>query len=159
MFIDSEGTQGRVIMARILPESDLMKSIEEVCEKRGISCGTISTCIGSLKNASFVYAIPREGKCFNFVYCEPVNISGPIEVLSGQGIIAKDDNGKFQIHLHAMLSDSDMKTYGTHLLTEGNTVLATTELVITEIKDMKLTREYHKESGFYFFEPKQEEGK
>lgn len=159
MFIDGEGTQGRVIMTRILPGSDLVKSIEAVCHKRGINCGIISMCIGSLKEAAFIYALPFEGNYFNMVYSDPVHRSGIFEFLNGQGIVARDENGKFQIHLHGTISDSHMKLYGCHILNEGNIVLATIEVVITEIKDMQLVREYHKESGFYFFKPQELEEK
>lgn len=153
MFVDSKGTLGRVVMARILPGCNLISSIEEVCEKNDIEYGVISTCIGSLENASFVYAVPREGEYFGFAYSDPVNIKGPIELLSGEGLVGKNDKGKFQIHLHAMLSDSEMKIYGGHFLDDGNDVAATTEVVITELKGMEVRRDYHEESGFFFFEP------
>ncbi|SET08070.1 protein of unknown function [Natronincola peptidivorans] len=155
MFIDAEGTQGRVIMARLLPGSDLVKSIEEICRKRDIDNGIITTCVGSLKEAAFIYALPFEGNYFNMVYSEPVLKTGIFEFLNGQGIVAKSEDDKFQIHLHGTISDSDMKVYGCHILEEGNIILATMEVVITEIKDMKLAREYDEKSGFSFFQPKE----
>jgi predicted DNA-binding protein with PD1-like motif len=47
-----------------------------------------------------------------------------------------------------------MSLNGCHVI-EGNIVLATIEVVITELLDMRISRNYHEESGFYFFQPQQ----
>ncbi|SNS10278.1 hypothetical protein SAMN05446037_100482 [Anaerovirgula multivorans] len=147
------GTNGRVVMVRLLPGSDLIQSMKKIAEENNISCGYIVTCIGSLESASFVYPIPKEDSYFNMVYSEAINLKGPVEFLGGQGIFAKDEEGEFQIHLHGSLSDGTMRVYGGHILNEGNIVLATIDLVIQELEGVDLKRTYHKESGIYFFTP------
>lgn len=153
MYEICSGASGRAIMARILPNSDLVQSIKQIAEENNVSCGYVATCIGSLKKATFVYPLPKEDSYFKMAYSEPVYLEGPIEVLGAQGIFAKDEKGDFQIHLHGSLSDRTMKVYGGHILNEGNTVLATIDLVIQELEGMDLKRIYHKESGIYFFTP------
>lgn len=153
MVLESQGRAGRIIMGRLLPDTDLVQGIEELCVRNNIKHGIISTCIGSLKQAAFIYALPKKGEFYDIVYSEPVIEKGEYEFLNGQGLVAVDEAGKFQMHLHATISNSDMSLNGCHIV-EGNIVLATIEVVITEILDIDFQREHHEESGFYFFNPK-----
>jgi hypothetical protein len=153
MYKDFEGRTGRVITARIMPESDLLVEIKNICQARNIETAYINTCIGSMKKITFVYAVTDETQFYNIKYCDPVEMTGAIEFLSAQGIVAKDDAGEHKIHLHAQFSDEQMTVYGGHILEEGNIVLATIDLIITEVLDVNIKRNYHEASGFYFFEP------
>lgn len=157
MFKDCEGKNGKIITARIMPDSDLIESIVEICKKRNIQNAYISTCIGSLKKISFVYALEDTSRFYNIRYSDPVVMTGAIEFLGAQGIIAKDNDGEYQVHLHAQFSDETMKVYGGHILNKGNIVLATIDLIINEISEVDIKRNYHEASGFYFFEPVEEE--
>jgi len=156
-YIGAIGRPGRTIFSRILPDGEMMISIQEICKEHNIENAYVSTCIGSLKKVSFVYALEDKSRFYKIKYSEPVEIEGPIEFLGAQGIIAKDDQGQYQIHVHAQFSDKNMKVYGGHLLNNGNIVLATIDLIINEIIDVKIKRNYHAKSGFYFFEPENEE--
>lgn len=151
------GITDRTIFARILPDSDILQCIQEICKKNEIEMAYISTCIGSLKKITFVYALTDLNRFYKIKYSKPVVMTGPIEFLGAQGIIAKDDKGIYQVHLHAQFSDETMKVYGGHLLDKGNIVLATIDIVINEITEMNIKRNYHEVSGFYFFEPASEE--
>ena len=153
MYKDFEGKTGRVITARIMPESDLLLEIKNICQARNIETAFINTCIGSMKKMTFVYALKDETRDYKIRYSEPVEMTGAIEFLGAQGIVAKDDDGNHQIHLHAQFSDEQMTVFGGHLLEEGNIVLATIDLIITEVLDVNIKRNYHEASGFYFFEP------
>lgn len=152
-----DGRIGRSVFVRILPGEDLMESIKQICSEKNIKFAYIGTCLGSLKKVRFVYALTDEDRYFKLKYSEPVVMEGPIEFLSAHGMIAKDDGGEYQCHMHAMFSDEAMKVYGGHLLDEGNVVLATMDMVINEVLDVDIKRNYHKPSGFYFFEPAREE--
>ncbi|MCD5415464.1 MAG: DNA-binding protein [Clostridiales bacterium] len=151
------GKTGRVIIARILPDAEMIESIQEICKKNEIETAYISTCIGSLKKISFVYALTDQNRFYGIKYSKTVEMKGPIEFLGAQGIIAKDDEEKYQIHLHAHFSDEYMNVYGGHVLNSGNIVLATIDIVINEIIDVNIKRNYHETSGFHFFEPASEE--
>ena len=153
MVLETQGRAGRIIMGRLLPNTDLVKGIEELCVRNGIKHGIISTCIGSLKQAAFIYALPKEGAYYDIEYSKPIIKEGEFEFLNGQGLVAMDEAGKFQMHLHATISNSDMSLNGCHIV-EGNIVLATIEVVITELLDLNFQRELHVDSGFYFFNPK-----
>ncbi len=147
------GRAGRVIAARIMPDSDLLVTICDLCVENDIEFAQIGSCIGSMKKMNFVYALNDDTQYYKIRYSDPVELTGAIEFLGAQGIVAKDNEGKHQIHLHAHFSDEDMKVYGGHILNEGNIVLATIDLIITEILDVDIKRNYHEASRFYFFEP------
>lgn len=147
------GKTGRLIVARILPGNEMIESIKEICKENKIEKAHINTCIGSLKKVTFAYAVSDSNYFYKIKYSKPVEINGPIEFLGAQGIVAKDDDGNYQVHFHAQFSDETMKVYGGHLLEHGNIVLATIDIVINEIIDVNIKRNYHEESGFYFFEP------
>ena len=147
------GKIGKTIMARILPGNEMIMEIKEICRKNNIDSAYVSVCIGSLRNVNFVYATTDLDCFYKIKYSEPVVIKGPIELLGVQGIIAKDNDEKYQVHFHAQFSDENMQVYGGHLLDYGNIVLATIDIVINEIVNLNLKRNYHKESGFYFFKP------
>lgn len=157
MHICASGNPGRTITARILPDSDLVEEIITLCKENGLEAAAISTCIGSLKQGRFVYAVPDGETFFKMRYSDPVTIQGPVEFLAGQGIVAKGETGEYLVHLHALMSDPDMNVYGGHVVETGNIVLATMDLVLDELDDIRLTRKYHKESGFYFFTPEEAE--
>lgn len=151
------GQAGKSIFVRVLPNEDLIECIKQICNENEIQFAYIGTCLGSLKKVRFVYALTEEDSYFKLKYSETIELEGPIEFLSAHGMIAKDDNGVYQCHIHAMFCDEKMKVYGGHLKDEGNIVLATIDLVINEVTDVNIKRNYHKPSGFYFFEPAREE--
>src|SRR6056297_129183 len=155
MHKSAVGTNGKTVAARIMPDSNLIEEIIAICKENQLEAAYIPTCIGSLKKARFVYAIPDDSTYFKMVYSEPVELDGPIEFLNAQGIVAKGENGEYLVHLHAVMSDKDMKVYGGHVVDDGNIVLATIDLVLNEIKDINLARKYDKNSGFYFFTPEE----
>ncbi len=155
MYKSAVGTSGKTIAARIMPDSNFVEEILAICRENELEAAYIPTCIGSLKKARFVYAIPDDSTYFKMVYCDPVELDGPIEFLNAQGIVAKDENGEYLLHLHVLMSDKDMRVYGGHILDEGNIVLATMDLVLNEIKGINLARKYDNESGFYFFTPEE----
>jgi len=156
-FKDCVITPGRQIFARILPGSDLLPAIEAICLKHGIKSASIGTCIGSLKQLSYVYAVEDPSSFFKIRYSEPLVKKGIFEFIGSQGFVALDQEGRHQIHLHAHMSDEHKTLYSGHLVAQGNLVLATMEILINDLGEAPLGRNYHKESGFYFLEPLIEE--
>ena len=47
-FHDACGTTGKTVAARLLPDTDLIEGIEEVCKKNNIKHAYV-TCFGSFK--------------------------------------------------------------------------------------------------------------
>lgn len=144
----------RIVVGRIPRGIDLITGIKEICADYGIKYGYITTLIGSLETARFIYAIPQEGTKTGFKYSEPVDLQGPIEVLSTQGFIGIEDTGDLSVHIHMVVSDRYMRVFGGHFVEGGNIVAATGEIVIHEIDNVELERSFDEETGFLIFKVK-----
>jgi len=145
-----ESKAGRVIVGRILPETDLIDGILEICDRHGIKSGSIDVVLGSLRRFTFVYPVKDESQKLGVKYCDPVVIEGPIELLSANGIVGLNQNGVKAIHLHAVVSDEMANLHGGHVV-KGNPVLVTVEVVIRELPDVNIVREMDEETGFPLF--------
>ena len=141
-FVSVEAHKGRTIAARLLPETDLVTGIEEVCRVHHIQYGYFASVIGSLQQATYVIAIPEPSAPLGFKYCERIIEKGPIEFICGQGVICQSEKNELLIHLHAHGVTPDGKNFAGHFSAGGNPVLATIDLVIVEVDGAKLMRRY-----------------
>lgn len=141
----------RVIAGRIPRGTDLIMGIKEICREYDIRYGYIPMCIGSLISARIIYAVPDEEAPIGFVYCSPVDIRGPLELLYIQGLIGLEDTGEQSVHVHMLISDKDMKIYGGHTVEGGNIVAATGEIIIHELDEAEFIRQYDEQTGFRLF--------
>jgi hypothetical protein len=147
-YKSAPGQLGRVIAARLLPGTDIIEGIEKICADYGIDYAFVACSIGSLQKSTFMFAVPKPEAKIKIAYGEPFEIPGPIEFLGGQGVVCKNAKGETQTHFHGAISDKLQRIYGGHLLKGGNPSLATIDLIINEVKGMKLLRKYDEETGF-----------
>jgi predicted DNA-binding protein with PD1-like motif len=135
----AKGQLGRVVVMRLAPNCDLMKSLKETAEKENIRSGVILSGAGSLKQATIrnVRSFPEEFPITdqNRIYT-PKN--EPLELLSLSGIISRKD-GEVHLHCHIAISSGldDGKAYGGHLI-EGCIVFSTCEVIIAEITGLEM---------------------
>jgi len=142
----------RRIFARLLPGTDLIPGIKNICDKHGIKAGAISTMLGSLRQVRFVWPIPDTVNKSRLKYGAPKTLDGPIELVSGAGIIGTmKDGGELAVHLHASFSDSTSKMWGGHIVDEGNPVAVTIEIVIDAYDDLSLARNVDDETDMPLF--------
>ena len=144
----------RVIVGRIPRGEDLLTGIREICNEYGVKNGYITSLLGSLNTGRFIYAIPDEAGQIGFVYSNPVDVEGPIELLAGQGLIGTEDSGELSIHLHMLVSDKYMRVFGGHFVEGGNIIAATAEIVIHEIEGAEYQRKFDEQTGFKLFKIK-----
>lgn len=147
-----EGHLGKTIVARLLPGTDMLNGIEEVCRRHNLKNGVILCSIGSLTQLTYTYPISKSTARVGIVYCDPITIKGPIEFFGGQGIICQSDKNEYLIHFHASASDENEKIYGGHML-PGSPTLATVDLIISEVTDVRMLRLFDEETGFVQFSP------
>ncbi len=152
-FVSVEAHKGRTIAARLLPGTDLVSGIEEVCRAHHIQYGYFASVIGSLQQAAYVIAIPEPSAPLGFKYCERIIEKGPIEFICGQGVICQSEKNELLIHLHAHGVTPDGKNFAGHFSAGGNPVLATIDLVIVEVGGAKLMRRYDPQVGLVMFSP------
>ena len=69
-----------------------------------------------------------------------------MEILSAQGVVCEKEEGGTHIHLHAVLCDKEGDVIGGHIVPGDNPALATIDLIITEIKDVRLMARYDPET-------------
>jgi len=149
-----ESNVKRIVVGRIPKDIDLITGIKEVCKAHGVKHGYITTMIGSLKTGRFIYAIPSEDAKLGFKYSEPVDLEGPLEILSSQGFIGVEDSGELSVHLHMLLSDKYMRVFGGHFIDGGNIIAATAEIAIHEVENAEFNRGFDEETGFKLFKVK-----
>lgn len=148
----ASGSLGKTIAARLLPGTDLMTGIEDLCRENGIRYAQISTCFGSLQKSGYLFLIPAPELKLGAGYGELQVKEGPIEFLNGTGFVCQR-NGEYELHLHGTICDQRGEVFGGHLV-KGENPVYTVDLLVTEILGIDLLRELDEESGFNQFYPK-----
>lgn len=150
----AEGKLGRVVVLRLKPGTDVLQGLQAACERSGINNGVIISAIGSLAHVSFCDPIEIAEKRARFGYGDPLQLDGPIELLSASGIICHDDSGATNLHVHVDLADQNGKAYGGHLV-EGTKVLLTLDAVIGEVEGVDMRRKMDPELEVPLLNPQQ----
>ena len=136
---------GRVVLARILCNTDFVTGIIEACRQSGIITGSVQSAIGSLKKAEISWAVPSTKTKRGSERSQPLTLNGPLDFLNGQGIVCLADPGKPAVHFHGVLCDSEGKVHGGHFFPGGNPVHSTMDIVIMEIDGAWMNWEYDPE--------------
>lgn len=147
-FVSAMGKTGRVVAVRLNKGTDLVQGIIDACKKHGIRSGWISSMIGSLQAGAQYVAIAMDPRAKTGVgFTERKTIEGPVEILSGQGMIADKGDDLF-VHLHAVFVGLDGKVIGGHVERGFAKALNTLEVVIVELEDAVIKRELDEETGY-----------
>ena len=124
-----QGSLSKVVVLRLPPGKDLIEGLAEACQAHGLKSGFISSCIGSLRKASFFTVVPLANKTGGG-YSDPIAKEGPLELVAAQGTIGIDVEGNLLIHLHGALADSQGNLHGGHLIKGKCPILVTGEAMI-----------------------------
>jgi predicted DNA-binding protein with PD1-like motif len=89
----ASGVCGRVVAARLMPGTNLMGGIAEVCEIHSIKNGIVASGIGSLKKCTYMDPIPKPEVKAKYAYGTPMTADGPIELLTLAGTVCHSDEG------------------------------------------------------------------
>jgi predicted DNA-binding protein with PD1-like motif len=146
-----------ILFTRLPPGADVIEALEQVLNEAGIRAGTIVSCIGSLRSASFHIAVPADNP-IGASYSEPIGVNGPLELLGGQGTVGPDEKGDIFIHLHAVFSDGKGNLRGGHLVKGGNPVLITCEITMACLEGMHIQRKYDPEVDMAVFNIQRQQG-
>jgi len=132
-------------MIRLNPGRDLIEGITEVCITHGMKSGAITSCIGSLRRASFFTAVPLANK-MGAGYGDPTALEGPLELVSAQGTIGLDVEGNLLIHMHGALGDGRGHLYGGHLIKGKCPILITCEVMIAFLEGVRAVQQHDPET-------------
>ncbi|WP_417725549.1 PPC domain-containing DNA-binding protein [Salipiger sp.] len=145
-FSSAAGRQGRVIAARIHPGQDVLEAIEAVCLAHDLTCGQITTSIGSLSRVALHY-VSRLKPTAAEGYNTKMVLEGPHSLLTGQGLVTEgDEPGRLNIHYHAVVSGAEDVIYGGHI-EAGTITLTTLDLFVSEVEGVAITRARDPETG------------
>ncbi|WP_179295495.1 PPC domain-containing DNA-binding protein [Bacillus sp. FJAT-45350] len=124
---------------------DLLAGLIAQCEVHGITSGFV-TCMGSLSQVCYIHgASDAQGKP---TYSQEKEVVGAIELLSGTGVIAKDESGELDIHFHGLIVNEDGTILGGHFLKNKNPVLVTIEFCIHVSDNVEAKRAFNEKAGF-----------
>ncbi|MFN2387694.1 MAG: PPC domain-containing DNA-binding protein [Thermoanaerobaculia bacterium] len=108
------------VFVRLETGEDLHASVLELAEREGITGGAV-TALGAVRDVVLgYYDLERRD------YAR-TSVPGEVELASAVGTLSRLD-GKPHLHLHAVLSDRECRTYGGHLFSAKAT--ATVELFV-----------------------------
>jgi predicted DNA-binding protein with PD1-like motif len=113
-----------VIISRMNPGDDILKTIERVAIEHNVRSGQI-TLIGAVSRAKLGYFDRESGKYKEF------SVDRDLEVVSGMGNISRLEDDSVVVHAHLVVSDEEGRCWGGHLM-GGCEVSVTIELVIIE---------------------------
>ena len=119
---------GRVAMARLQRDTDLVTGIIEVCREAGFEISWTRPSDKTKRGSERTPAMP---------------IAGPLELISAQAEVCLTDPERPVFHVHGVVTDADGKAWGGHFFKGGNPVHATVDIVMNEIKGgyMKWTQD------------------
>lgn len=128
---------GRRFLGRLQHGSDLVKSIEEFCNKNLVQTATFSAIgavssvtLGSYDQQQLVYVTFKKEKPFEIVTCE-----GNVSIKDGNPIV----------HAHVVLGDEQGNTIGGHLFSES--IVFAGEIDLQELIGEPLERSYDETTG------------
>lgn len=156
-FRAAQGTTGRIVVARLNSGTDIIDGIEKMCDDYNIESAIITTVIGSIARAEFAFVVPRPDTKMKAGKGDPLCLEGPLDFLSAQGTIGKDQEGKRYTHMHGVLADKLDRLYGGHMTKGKNPVLLTVEVSLLELTGMQLVRRYYEETNSYQLSPERSE--
>lgn len=148
------GKAGKTVAARLLPGTDLLTGIEEICHDNDITYASISTCFGSFQKAVYLFLVPQSQSKVGAGYGDVNRVAGPVEFLNGVGVVCQRD-GNYDTHFHATMCDKEGKVFGGHMLKGENPVLTTVDVVINEVEGVNMFRKYDEETDLIQFDPQQ----
>lgn len=119
------GKPGRLVAIRLKPNQDLVEGIELAAAEAGLLNAMVRSAVGSLVDAALGYGAGE--------HAGVTTVEGPgIEILTLNGELHTDREGRTRAHLQGTVADSDAGIYGGRFVRGGNPIGITLELVLQE---------------------------
>ena len=147
------GSVGRVVVARLQPGTDIIEGVEKICDDLGVEYAYVNVGTGTLSKATIMYFVPNPSTKIGSSYSPPKEVHGPLSFLGGSGVVGRDEKGNRLTHIHGAVCDQWGHVHGGHLVKGGNPILVTSDVVIFELKGVKIIRKYDAEVDSYPLEP------
>jgi predicted DNA-binding protein with PD1-like motif len=147
-YIARTGGPGRVIVARVMPGSDLLEALRCVVRDEEIEAGVILSVVGLLERARLrnckrlpdAYPITDENRTY-------LSFDKPLEVLCASGNITMLE-GEPLVHTHVSLSSvegDEITVIGGHLI-EGCVIFGFAEVILMELDGIEMEKRFDEET-------------
>ncbi len=147
-YVCRSGIAGRIIVARLMPDSDVLLSLRKLVEEGNVKAGVILSGVGLLRKAHLrncrvlpnEYPITDSNRSF-------MSFERPLEILGLSGNISEVE-GKPWVHAHITLSsvnDEEISVIGGHLI-EGCIVFGFAEIIIMELEKISMKKDFDEET-------------
>lgn len=147
-YISKLGDSGKVLVVRIKPKSDLLKSLHSIVEENGINAGVILSGVGLLceERIRNCKTLPKEYPITD-VNRSYLSFDRPMEILALSGNISVVENQPL-VHAHIILSyidDGEIRVIGGHLI-DGCIIYGFAEVMLMELKEIKMMKYFDDET-------------
>ena len=147
-YIVRSGKPGRVIVARVKPGSDLLRSLQKIVAEEGITSGVIVSGVGLLKHARLrnCKSLPTEYPITD-VNRTFLSFEKPLEILSISGNVTLAEGAPL-VHAHLTLSSvegDEITVIGGHLI-EGCEIFGFSEFAIMELEGLEMVKRFDEET-------------
>lgn len=139
-FSAAEARQGRLIVGRLLPGSDLIHGLEAVCDQHGVRYAAVLFAYGSLSKASFKRLTIPTGQ--QRAVLTTMQVDKRAEFLAGQGLVCDAGNGGRDTHLHGCISDETGTVVGGHFIPGENPIYNNLDFTLQELLGVRLVRRF-----------------
>ena len=143
-----DSSSGRIVVARLKLGCDLLRSLQQIVEEKGIKAAVILSGVGLLGAAGIrnCKTLPEEFPITdkNRSY---MSFEKPLEIIGLSGNVSVAE-GKPLVHAHITLSyveKDEIKVIGGHLI-EGCTVFGFAEVFILELSGIEMVKSYDEET-------------
>ena len=145
---------GRSIVVTVESGRDLLETLEEAARREGLRNAAVLSGVGSLNKVAFRNIETTPGRSADagsqLLTKGPKmalkNLTGPMEMISLEGNITRDEDDKPVLHLHGMVSDEEARVFG-GALNRGCEVSRQVEIFILEMDGLDLKRLIDEETG------------
>ena len=147
-YVARPGRPGRVIVARVMSDSDLLEALRRVVRDERIEAGVILSVVGLLERARLrnckrlpeTYPITDENRTY-------LSFERPLEILSASGNVTMLE-GEPLVHAHVTLSSVEgekITVVGGHLI-EGCVIFGFAEVILMELEDIEMEKRFDEET-------------
>jgi len=147
-YVSRSGEAGRIIVARLMPGSDLLLSLRKIVKEENVKAGVILSGVGLLSKAHLrnckvlpkEYPITDANRSF-------MSFERPLEILGLSGNVSEVE-GKPVVHAHITLSsvnDGGISVIGGHLI-EGCIIFGFAEIILMELENISMKKEFDEET-------------
>jgi len=126
----------KLLFVRLFPNEDVHWELKKICRKHKVETAVVLSGLGQLKQFQLGY-YKEEGDY------TPQEFQKPHELLSLTGSISNQE-GEYNLHLHAVLGDEEKNVVGGHLISAK--VEVTNEIVLLKT-DLKIKRILEETTG------------